>query len=170
MPAGFDVALNSATGGYAELLTSCKFYFEAPGRVEQIPILEISGMSVECPPAGNNQVFGSGLDGVKLRQATPTTQKFNYISVRVAATEELDLYEWYKECNLNEAKGSNWANNNRIDSSITAYDQSGVPRARWEITLAYPYKYGGPEFKSGDDQIASELIEIVHEGIARVTI
>jgi phage tail-like protein len=150
----------------AEFLTSCKFYFEADGIAEKL-ILEVSGLTVESPVAGEGGVHGSGKGGVKIRQATPTTEKFTNVTVKVVATTDKDLYTWYRDCNTNDGGASSW-DSNRKASSVTAYDQSGNMQARWEIVRAYPSKYEGPSFSAGDSNMANETLELVHEGIRRV--
>lgn len=149
-----------------ELLTGCRFYFEAQGAVNPRPILEIAGLSVECPPAGGNSNFGSYLSGQKQRQATPTSQKFQVVVVKLIASAEIDLFTWYTECN-NESQSQAWAQR-RIDSDIFAYNQQGDIQAHWTIQRSYPCKYAGPEFKSDDENMANESIELVHEGIVRM--
>ena len=156
----FDVAAG------AELLTGCRFYFEAQGAVNPRPILEIAGLSVACPPAGGNANFGSYERGQKMRQATPTSQKFEVCVVKLVASSEIDLFTWYTECN-NESGSQQWAAR-RIDSDIFAYNQNGDIQAHWTIQRSYPCKYSGPEFKSEDENMANESIELVHEGIIRM--
>jgi phage tail-like protein len=150
----------------AELLTACRFYFEADGIAEK-QILEVAGLSVESPVAGDGGVLGSGKGGVKARQATPTSEKFSKVTVKVVATTDKDLYIWYKDCNTNDGGASDWSANRRA-ASVSAYDQGGSIQARWEIKNAYPCKYEGPKFTAGDNNMANETIEVVHEGISRV--
>jgi phage tail-like protein len=149
-----------------ELLTACRFYFEADGVTEK-QILEVAGLSVESPVAGDGGVLGSGKKGVKLRQATPTSEKFTNVTVKVVATTDKDLYEWYKNCNTNDGGASDWQSNRKA-ASVSAYDQAGSIQARWEVINAYPCKYEGPSFTSGDSNMANETVELVHEGIKRV--
>ncbi|WAL60088.1 phage tail protein [Thermocoleostomius sinensis] len=150
----------------SEFLTSCKFYFEADGVAEKL-ILEVSGLSVESPVAGEGGVHGSGKRGVKIRQATPTTEKFTNVTVKVVATTDKDLYIWYRDCNTNDGGASSWMSNRKA-ASVTAYDQAGSMQARWEIINAYPCKYEGPSFSAGDSNMANETLELVHEGIKRM--
>ncbi|MEL6778838.1 MAG: phage tail protein [Cyanobacteria bacterium J06597_16] len=150
----------------AELLTACRFYFEADG-VSEKSILEVSGLSVESPVAGDGGVHGSGKKGVRVRQATPTAEKFSNVTVKVVATTDVDLYDWYKNCNTNDGGSSEWTSNRKA-SSISAYDQAGGIQARWELVNAYPCKYEGPSFTAGDSNMANETLELVHEGIKRV--
>ncbi len=150
----------------AEFLTSCKFYFEADGIAEKL-ILEVSGLTVESPVAGEGGVHGSGKGGVKIRQATPTTEKFTNVTIKMVATTDKDLYLWYRDCNTNDGGASSW-DSNRKAASVSAYDQSGNMQARWEIVQAYPAKYEGPSFSAGDSNMANETLELVHEGIRRM--
>lgn len=146
----------------SELLTGARFVFEATNRVQQRPILEITGMSVECPPADNNAVLGSMIGGQCMRQATPTRPKFNVLSLKlVLEANNTELFDWYKMCN-NESQGNDWMNE-RQDATITAYMQDGTPAAEWTVLYAYPVKYAGPEFQSGDETMANETIDIVYE-------
>lgn len=40
--------------------------------------------------------------------------------------------------------------------------------ARWEMQNAYPTKYVGPTFQTGDDSMVYETIELTHQGVTRV--
>ena len=145
-----------------ELLTGSRFYFEADGRVQQRAILEITGLTVECPPADNNAVLGSMVGGQSMRQATPTRQKFTVLSLKlVAEANNTELFDWYTACN-NEAQQNDWQAERR-EAAITAYSQDGSPSAEWSVIQAYPVKYSGPEFQSGDETMANEGIDIVYE-------
>ena len=149
----------------AELLTACRFYFEADG-IQEKQILEVSGLSVESPVAGDGGVQGSGKGGQRLRQATPTVEKFTNVTIKLIATTDKDLYTWYKNCNTNDAGSSQWSSNRKA-ASVSAFDQGGTRQARWEIKNAYPSKYQGPSFTAGDSNMANETLELVHEGIER---
>ncbi|MEM8604331.1 MAG: phage tail protein, partial [Cyanobacteria bacterium P01_H01_bin.121] len=111
-------------------------------------------------------VLGSGKGGLKNRQATPTSEKSSNISIKVVATDDVDLYTWYKDCCTNDAGVSNWAANRKA-ASVSAYDQEGARKARWEVVNAYPCKYEGPSFTAGDTDMANETLELVHEGMIR---
>ncbi|MEH1907950.1 MAG: phage tail protein [Nostoc sp.] len=148
----------------AEFLTASRFYFEAQG-LEQKVIKEVSGLSVESVPA--QEVHGSSKGGIATRQATPTVAKFTNITLKLVATNNIDLYKWYEDCNKNMGGKSDW-NSKRKEGSVSAYDQSGNMQARWEIVYCYPCKYTGPSFTASSGDMATETIELVHEGIRRV--
>lgn len=152
-----------ATG---EFLTNCKFYFEADGITDKV-ISEIRGLVCSSPVGGAENVQGYSKNGAKTRQVTPTVERFTHVIVKLVATNDVDLYQWYEKCNKNDAGGSSWRTNRKA-SSITAYGQDGSMQARWEIVNSYPCKYGGPDFGAGQSSMATETLELVHEGIKRV--
>ncbi len=150
----------------AEFLTASRFYFEAMG-LEQKVIKEVSGLEVESTPA--DEIHGSSKGGQATRQATPTVSKFTKVTLKLVATNNIDLYKWYEDCNKNLGGQSDWTNK-RKDGSVTAYDQAGTMQARWEIKFCYPCKYTGPSFTASSSDMATETIELVHEGIQRVPV
>lgn len=147
-----------------ELLTSCRFYFEADGIAEKM-VQEVSGLSVETTATAD--VYGVSKNAKVTRQVTPTVSKFNNITVKVVATTDLDLYKWYEACCKNDGGATQW-NSNRKAASISAYDQNSSMQARWEIKDAIATKYEGPSFKASDTAMATETITLTHEGIKRV--
>ena len=149
-----------------ELLTSCRFYFEADGLTDK-QILEVSGLSAESPAAGGDKVMGSSKNAMNLRQAAPTRVKYTPVVVKVVATTNKDLYKWYEDCNKNTGGKSEWSSNRKA-ASVTVYDQGGDMKARWELQNAYPTKYEGPKLEAGSNDVANETITIVHESIERV--
>jgi phage tail-like protein len=92
------------------------------------------------------------------------------VTVKIVATTDLALYEWYSDCNNNNGGGNKWGSTTRKEASISVYDQSGKMRARWEIVNAYPTKYEGPKLEAGGSDVANETITLVHEGIKRVRV
>lgn len=148
----------------SEYLTSCKFYFEADGITDKF-IKEISGLGVENTPA--QEVHGSSKAGKIFRQATPTVVKFTNITVKVIATVDKDLYDWYKKCNEDMGVQRQWSQN-RKTGSVVAYDQQNNEAARWNIENCYPVKYTGPTLTASGGDMATETIELVHEGVERV--
>lgn len=149
-----------------QLLVNCRFYFEADGITDKM-ILEVSGLTSETPAAGGDKVLGSGKNAVNLRQATPTQVKFSPVVVKVVATNNKDLYDWYEKCNKNQGGASEWSSN-RKGASVVIYDQSSSEQARWNLVNSYPTKYEGPKLEAGSNDVANETITLVHEGLTRV--
>ena len=155
------------TNGIAEeVLVNCRFYFEADGITDKM-ILEVSGLTSETPAAGGDSVMGSGKKAVVVRQAAPTVVKFEPVTVKIVATSNKDLYDWYEDCNKNSGGKSDW-DQNRKTASIVVYDQSATEQARWDIDNCYPTKYEGPQLEANSNDVANETITITHEGIKRV--
>lgn len=149
----------------AEFLTAAKFYFNADGIVEKV-IKEVSGLSVESTPA--QEVHGSSKKGMQTRQATPTVAKFTNITLKLVATTDKDIYQWYEDCNKNMGEPSQWFSGKRKGGTISVYDQAGTVQASWEIENCYPCKYTGPTLTASSGDMATETIELVHEGIKRI--
>ncbi|HIK17111.1 MAG TPA: phage tail protein [Leptolyngbyaceae cyanobacterium M33_DOE_097] len=151
-----------------EVLVSCRFYFEASPGVTEKMILEVSGLSAESPAAGGDKVLGSGKGAINLRQAAPTRVKFTPVTVKIVATTDRALYDWFQNCNKNEGGKNSWSSQNRKEASISVLDQAGEMKARWELINAYPTKYEGPKLEAGGTDVANETITLIHEGIKRV--
>jgi len=149
-----------------EILVGCRFYFEADGLTDKM-VLELSGLSSESPAAGGDKVLGSGKQAVNLRQAAPTRVKFSPVTVKIVATTNKDLYQWYEDCNSNNGGQTKWKDNRKA-CSVSVYDQGGKMQARWELQNAFPTKYEGPKLEAGATDVANETITLVHEGVKRV--
>ncbi|MBD2343803.1 phage tail protein [Anabaena subtropica] len=147
-----------------ELLTACKFYFQAQGIQDKF-IKELSGLGVENTPA--QEIHGSGNRSALVRQATPTVVKFTNITIKLVATKDIQLYTWYKQCNEDMGDARQWRDN-RKEGNIYAYDQQNQIAAHWAIKYCYPVKYTGPTLTASSGEMATETLELVHEGIERV--
>lgn len=147
-----------------ELLTSCRFYFEADAITEKM-IQEVSGLSNET--TATEDVMGVTKGARQLRQVTPTVNKFGTVNIKVVATTDTDLYKWYDNVCKNDGGANQWSSL-RKQASISAYDQAGTMQARWEIVDAIITKYEGPSFKASDTAMATESMTLAHQGIRRV--
>lgn len=145
-------------------MTACNFYFEEDALTDKF-IKKITGLRVENTPA--QEIHGSRKKAKIIRQATPTVVKFTNITLKVIATVDKDLYEWYQKCNEDMGAPRQWAQN-RKSGSVVAYDQQGNEQARWNIVNCYPCKYTGPTLTASGGDMANETIELVHEDIKRV--
>lgn len=147
-------------------LASCSFYLSC-SHANDLPIYEISGLSVECPPASGNKVLGSKSAGKRERLNVPTSEKYNNVTIKLAASADTSLFDWYRSCNNNDGGGSNvLANKDQV--GIVAMDADDKEVAEWVLKEAYPIKYEGPSFKAADEELANETIELCHLGIERV--
>jgi phage tail-like protein len=142
----------------AELLTNTRYYFEADG---------LEGLNSEVEIKGSETV-GSGRGGRGIRQATPAgREKFGKVTIKLYATNEKKLFDYYRSCINNAGVGSDWASNRKA-SSVTCYDQAGDMQARWEMKNTTTTKYELASLKVDDSALLLETLVIIHEGVERV--
>jgi phage tail-like protein len=53
----------------------------------------------------------------------------------------------------------------RKEITLTMYNEGLEKLRTWSFKNAYPVKWTGPNFNAGQNAIATEAIEIVHDGI-----
>ena len=113
----------------------------------------------------------STTDPVDYREGTdPTHQKklsgltkYGNVTLKKGITDNLELYDWRKQI---EALG---AVSNRKNISLILVDEEGNDKSRWDIVEAWPTKYDPSDFSAKGNEVLIETLEIVHEGITRVT-
>jgi phage tail-like protein len=150
----------------AELLTNTRYYWEGDG-IDMLEIYQIEGLNSEVEIKGSESV-GSGRGGRGIRQATPAgREKFGKVTLKLYATNEKQVWDWYRACINNAGAGSEW-DANRKATSISCYDQGGDMQARWEMKNTVPTKYELASMKVDDNQLLLETIVLVHEGVERV--
>jgi phage tail-like protein len=74
----------------------------------------------------------------------------------------MELYNWRKQVMDSGAEKA------RKNMSIILIDEAGNDKARWDIVNAWPNKYDPPDFSAKGNEVAIELLEVVHEGFRRV--
>ena len=77
-------------------------------------------------------------------------------------TASTELYDWFllvQKGKISEA---------RRNIYIILLNERGNDVARWEFIKAWPKKYVGPSLNVETNEIATESLEIVHEGMRRV--
>lgn len=113
----------------------------------------------------------SSTDPVEYREGTdaPTQKKlsglvkYGNITLKKGLTDSMDLYEWRK---LVEQKGAGGA---RKNISLVLIDEEGNDKARWNVAEAWPTKYDPSDFNAKSNEVVIESLEIVHEGVLRVS-
>ncbi len=91
----------------------------------------------------------------------PGLTKYGNITLKWGITDSMEIYNWHKSIIDGKIQ--------RKNISIIAVDESGVDKARWEIVDAWPTKYDPPDFNAKGNDIAIETLELVHEGMTRVS-
>jgi phage tail-like protein len=115
---------------------------------------EISGLSAEVETLTYNE---GGMNEFVHR--LPTRVKYPNLVLKRGITSEDGLMKWFQRSNT-EAK--------RTDITITMLNHSGERVRTFTFVNAYPIKWTGPTFNSGQSQMATEAIEIAHDGVKPV--
>jgi phage tail-like protein len=131
--------------------------------------VELDG--IESAAFSEATIPDSTTDPVDYREGTdPTHQKklsgltkYGNVTLKKVITDNLELYDWRKQI---EALG---AVSNRKNISLILVDEEGNDKSRWDIVEAWPTKYDPSDFSAKGNEVLIETLEIVHEGITRVT-
>jgi phage tail-like protein len=89
--------------------------------------------------------------------------KFSNIVLKRGITQDMDLWKWRKlvmDGKIAEA---------RRNGAIILIDGEGNDAARWEFRDAWPVKLSGPSLNATGNDVAIETLELVHEGLDRVS-
>jgi phage tail-like protein len=133
------------------------FRLEVQGRVTGF-FTEIGGLGSEHEVIEHKVVDMNGND---LVQALPGRLKWQPITLKRGLTSVRDVWDWRKmveDGKVNEA---------RSNGTITMFNQSLQPVAKWDFKNAWPSKVTGPQLQSDSNTFAIEEMTIVHEGIER---
>lgn len=126
-------------------------------------IAEITGLRVESNNSSANKAIGSGKPGNKQRQATPTIQKFEPVTLKSSLTSGLDLYNWYQLTN-----NTNGLQSNQRNVGISAYDATNNNKvAGWNLINATPIGY--EVNYSWDTGKAYESVKLAYQGLDAVS-
>jgi len=131
--------------------------------------VELDG--IETAAFSEATVPDSTTDPVDYREGTdPTHQrklsgltKFGNVTLKKGITDNLELYTWRKSVEETGAIGA------RQNISLILVDEEGNDKCRWNIVDAWPTKYDPSDFSAKGNEVLIETLEIVHEGITRVS-
>jgi phage tail-like protein len=130
---------------------SCKFHVQIDN-IEQASFTECSGLQVET------EVYEYQEGGFnEYVHKLPGRSKVSNVTLKRGVTDSNELWEWYQNIVRGDIK--------RKNVSVVLYDQAGSEVMRWTFVGAYPVKWVGPTFKSDDNTVAIETLELAHQGI-----
>ena len=133
------------------------FRLEVQGRVTGF-FTEIGGLGSEHEVIEHKVVDMNGND---LVQALPGRLKWQPVTLKRGLTSVRDVWDWRKM--VEDGKVSDA----RSNGTITMFNQSLQPVAKWDFKNAWPSKVTGPQLQSDSNTFAIEEMTIVHEGIER---
>ena len=131
--------------------------------------VEIDG--IQAAAFSDATIPDSTTEPVEYREGTdPTTPrklsamtKYGDITLKKGLTDSMELYEWRKQV---EQSGASKA---RKNISLILIDEEGNDKARWDIVEAWPKKYAPADLSAKGNEVIIEPLEIVHEGVTRVS-
>jgi len=91
----------------------------------------------------------------------PGQTKHANITLKWGMTVDLELYAWHRTV----VNGTI----DRRNGSVVLLDRRGREVARWNFVRAWPTKYTGPSLSAEASDVAIESLELVHEGLERVS-
>jgi len=91
----------------------------------------------------------------------PGQTKHANIVLKHGMASDRELITWHKAVSEGAV--------DRRNGSVILMDRKGLEVARWNFMRAWPSKYTGPSLNAKSDEIAIETIELVHEGLERVS-
>jgi phage tail-like protein len=153
-----------------EVLTACRFYIEfsldgSPDPIDAI-FMECSGFkraqevieACEVTP----QQWGEGAkSGRVVRTKIPGNVTSNNLTLKRGLTCSTSLWNWF-----DEVQSGRWSQQRR-NGSITIYDQSSQPQARFQMVRAWPTRYTVGNLTASSNDIELEEVEIVCEEFYR---
>jgi phage tail-like protein len=86
----------------------------------------------------------------------PGRLKYANVTLKRGVIASNDLWEWY-------LKGMDDGKVERQSVTVILFDQAGSRLKSWNLVNAYPVKWSGPSFKSDDNNVAVETLELVFD-------
>ena len=129
-------------------------WFELKLTPKQAPLgyfTEVSGLTAEIETLTYNE--GGRNDSI---HKLPTRMKHPNLVLKRGVTTIKDLQQWALESFMGPE---------RKEITLTMYNQQLEKVRTWSFKNAYPVKWTGPSFNAAQNTVATEAIEIVHDGI-----
>jgi phage tail-like protein len=99
-----------------------------------------------------------------VRKLTGLT-KYGNLSLKWGITDSMELYNWHKDVTLGKIESDKL----RKNISVIVIDEEGNDKSRWNFVQAWPTKYDAPDLTAKGNDVSIETLEIVHEGLERVS-
>jgi phage tail-like protein len=103
---------------------------------------------------------GNEPNPASVRKLTGLT-KYGNVTLKWGITDSMDLYNWHKNVTLGKVE--------RKNISVIVIDEEGNDKSRWNFVEAWPTKYDAPDLNAKGTDVSIETLEIVHEGVERVS-
>ena len=113
---------------------------------------EVSGLEVELSPID----YRTGTEDIRVRKL-PGLKKFTNLTLKRGIIGDPAFWNWVKaglDGNVQRAAGR-----------IILKDENQQEVMRWNFERAWPCKWTGPGLNAANNEVATETLEICHEGI-----
>ena len=102
--------------------------------------------------------YREGDDPTHVRKL-PGLTKYSPVTLKRGITDSMDLYNWYRDVVAGDIR--------RELVAIIVRGEDGEPKARFEISEAWPTKYDPMDLNAKGNDVSIETMELVNEGIKR---
>ncbi len=90
----------------------------------------------------------------------PGRVKMGKITLKRGVTTSGDLLRWYMDVAQGQIQDS------QRDISVVMFDSQSQEVLRWNFGKAFPVKWTGPNFASGDSRVAIEALELAYQSVS----
>ena len=149
---------NTKTGQRVDPFPTFKYYVEVGGYITEAAFTECSGLQM------TTEVFEYAEGGLnEYVHKFPGRTKVSNVTLKRGFATSNELYDWYKDMETKIRTGKKF---DKRQVTITLYStvEQGK-QMRWTLNEAFPVKWDGPAFKSGEATVAIESLEFAHTGI-----
>jgi phage tail-like protein len=146
------MSMRAVTAGSArpDPVAELRFKVELPG-MSIGRFRECTGIAVEIET--KDYMEGGSNDFV---HKLPTRVKYPNVVLKRGVTHEDALLKWFWDTRTTVQ---------RRDMTITLLGPGAKTVRTWAFLNAYPVKWTGPNMNAGSNQIATETLEVVHNGL-----
>jgi phage tail-like protein len=106
--------------------------------------------------------YREGTDGAHVRKLSGLT-KYGNVTLKRGMTASLELFNWHRQVAAGQLAS------NRKTVVIIVVDESGADTARFVVSEAWPAKYDPGDLNAKGNDVFIELLELVNEGVERVS-
>jgi len=122
------------------------------GKLAKGSFREVGGLEVELSPID----YRTGVDDIRVHKL-PGLKKYPNITLKRGIIGDPAFWNWIK-AGLN-------GNITRADGRIILKDESQAEVMRWNFVDAWPCKWTGPALNATNNEVATEALELCHEGL-----
>lgn len=128
-----------------------KFVLEVDGM--RAAFSEVSGLTSEVNAGG----YRAGNQLHPAERKLSGLRKYATITLKRGSTKDQALWDWGKKVTEGKTK--------RLSGSIVQLDEARQPVMRRKFLAGLPSKWVGPDLNAEGNEVAIEMLEIMHEGI-----